>query len=134
MTDHLERPTENPESNDALTEAINKAEQVVEQYQAYLDASHDDSETEKHLRPSDEKLIDVFFQLESEVSTNIKNLEVDKFYKILQICHKLLEIFETLKITLADSPELFKYLNQIYVLLENRKKTGQLFEGKEGAA
>lgn len=122
------------DKSDVLTEAINKAEQAVEQYQNYLNAGQDDSETAEHPRPSDERMVDVFSELQNEVSSNLSILNVNEFYRVISIAQKFLGIFNELRMTTSDLPDLLISLNEIFTLLQARKEAGQLFEGKEGTA
>ena len=130
MNESSNHPLEASESKNSLVDAISKAEQIVDQYQEYLDTG----KTAEHPRPSDEKMVDVFFELHNAICSNIQTLEVNKLYQILLIVQKLLNILEALKISTSDSPELLTFLNQIVALLRARKETGQLFEGIEGTA
>ena len=114
--------------SDAFTEAINKAGQAVEQYQNYLDANQDDSETAEHPRPSDERMVDVFFELQNEIYSNLPTLEVEKFSRIIVIISGFIEMEHPIP------QELSNCLVTIMILCHGRKELGHLFKGKEGTA
>ena len=128
MNDLLNHPDKSPESNDALLKAISKAGQIVEQYQEYLDAGQNDSETAEHPRPPDEQLIDVFFELQNEIYSNLSTLEIEKLSRVIVIISNFVNMEPSIP------PELSNCLVTIMILSCGRKELGHLFKGKEGTA
>lgn len=126
MNDTKNTPKQHNESNDPLTKAITKAEQVAKQYQEYLDADQNESATAEHPKPSNEELMDMFSELKKQTELNIRSIELKKLYRILLLLDKFMEIHIGMGIFIPD--ELSNYSDRVVALVKARTKMAKVFD------